>query len=170
MPCQSTRDRTSRESRPCHPRTGTRQRAVHWLRSCPRTRGILCRFKGPTVRKGLNALGTLLRHPELVRAFNTFNGHILFGTTLSLRHRELLVLRLGALRQCEYEWKQHVVQGADAGITADEIDRIEQGPDAPGWSPFERAMLRAVDELVVDACITDDTWSALGSANSTRNS
>ena len=67
--------------------------------------------------KGLNALGTLAQHPELTRAFNGFNGHILFGTTLSLRQRELIVLRVADLRDCGYEWKQHVVQGSDAGIS-----------------------------------------------------
>ena len=111
--------------------------------------------------KGLNALGTLAQHPDLTRAFNTFNGHILFGTTLSLRQRELIVLRLADLRGCEYEWKQHVVQGSDAGISAEEIDRVGQGPDGPGWSPLERAILRAVDELVADAFVTDETWSML---------
>ena len=35
--------------------------------------------------KGLNILGTFAHHPELTRAYNTFNGHILFGTTLDLR-------------------------------------------------------------------------------------
>ena len=44
--------------------------------------------------KALNALGTLAQHPDLARAFNTFNGHILFGSTLSPRQRELLVLRV----------------------------------------------------------------------------
>ena len=42
--------------------------------------------------KGLNILGTLARHPELTRAFFTFNGHVLSASTLSARHRELLVL------------------------------------------------------------------------------
>jgi hypothetical protein len=49
--------------------------------------------------KGLNALGTLAQYPVLTHAFNAFNGHILFGTTLSLRHRELIVLRVAALRE-----------------------------------------------------------------------
>ena len=111
--------------------------------------------------KGLNALGTLAQHPGLTRAFNGFNGHILFGTTLSLRQRELIVLRVADLRDCGYEWKQHVVQGSDAGISAEEIDRVGQGPDAPGWSPLEQAILRAVDDLVGDAFVTDETWSVL---------
>jgi alkylhydroperoxidase family enzyme len=111
--------------------------------------------------KALNALGTLARHPALTRAFNTFNGHVQFATTLSARQRELLVLRVASRRRCAYEWAQHVVQAGDAGLGRDEVDRIAEGPDVPGWSPLERAMLRAVDELLDDAMVADATWRAL---------
>jgi alkylhydroperoxidase family enzyme len=111
--------------------------------------------------KGLNILGTLARHPALTRAYHAFNGHVLFATTLSLRQRELLVLRVAAVRQAEYEWAQHVVIGEDVGLEPEEIARVEAGPDAPGWSPFDAALLRAVDELVADAKIADPTWQVL---------
>jgi alkylhydroperoxidase family enzyme len=111
--------------------------------------------------KGLNVLGTLARHPALTRAYHTFNGHVLYASTLSVRQRELVVLRVAAVRRAEYEWAQHVVMAGDAGIDPDEIARIAEGPDAPGWSPIEQAMLRAVDELVGDAMVTDATWTVL---------
>jgi AhpD family alkylhydroperoxidase len=117
--------------------------------------------RGPGRPKGLNALGTLARHPELTRAYHTFNGHLLFASTLSPRVRELLVLRVAALRGCEYEWAQHVILGRDAGITAAEIDQLAVGPRAGGWQPLDRALISAVDELVADAKVTDDTWDTL---------
>ena len=51
--------------------------------------------------------------------------------------------------------------GFTCDITDDEIRRITQGPDAPGWSPLESALLRAADELHADAFVSDATWSAL---------
>jgi len=111
--------------------------------------------------KGLNVLGTLALHPELATAFHTFNGHILFSTRLSPRQRELLVLRVAAVRQCDYEWKQHVLLAADAGLTPEEIAWAAEGPDAAGWKPVDRAMVAAVDELLGDAKIADDTWAVL---------
>ena len=111
--------------------------------------------------EGLNVLGTLARHPALTRAFHTFNGHVLFATTLSARQRELLVLRVVTVRQAEYEWAQHVVLARDAGLDADEIARIAEGPGAPRWPALERAMLGAVDELLGDAMIAEATWEAL---------
>jgi alkylhydroperoxidase family enzyme len=85
----------------------------------------------------------------------------LFASTLSARQRELLVLRVATLRRSTYEWAQHVLLAGDAGLTSEEIARIAQGPDAPGWSRLERALLAAVDELVDEARVEDATWTVL---------
>ena len=114
--------------------------------------------------KGLNVLGTLARHPQLIARDHTFNGHILYTSSLSARQRELLILRVAARREAEYEWEQHVVLAQEAGIDGEEIERIAVGPDATGWSPEDAAMVRAVDELVDDAIITDATWAVLSEA------
>jgi alkylhydroperoxidase family enzyme len=111
--------------------------------------------------KALNALGTLLRYPVLGRAFHTFNGHIIYTSSLTPRQRELLILRVAALRDAQYEWVQHTVLAPKVGISDDEVARLAGGPDAPGWSPIDAALVRAVDELVGDAMISDATWAAL---------
>ena len=111
--------------------------------------------------KALNALGTLARHPALTAAFNTFNGYILFASTLTPRQRELLVLRVATLRGSAYEWEQHRVLAADVGLDPGEVERIAAGPDASGWSPLEAAMLAAVDELIGAGEIADPTWQLL---------
>jgi alkylhydroperoxidase family enzyme len=125
----------------------------------PDARHTLRRRKGGP--KGLNVLGTLARHPALMHAFHSFNGHILSSSTLTPRQRELLILRVAAVRDAEYEWEQHVILAEEAGIDEQEIARVRLGADTPGWSPHEAAMLRAVDELVADALVSDATWSAL---------
>jgi AhpD family alkylhydroperoxidase len=111
--------------------------------------------------KGLNLLGTFARHPALTQAFHTLTGHVLFASTLSPRQRELLVLRVAAVRQCSYEWQQHVVMAGDAGLSDAEIARVRDGEDAPEWSTLERAMLAAADELLADAAVSDATWATL---------
>jgi alkylhydroperoxidase family enzyme len=119
--------------------------------------------RDPSRPKGLNVLGLFARYPTLATAFHTFNGHVLFGTSLTPRQRELLVLRVASVREADYEWRQHVVLAGDAGIDEDEVARIAEGPDAAGWSPLDAALLRAVDELVADARISDGTWQVLSS-------
>jgi AhpD family alkylhydroperoxidase len=118
--------------------------------------------------KALNVLGTYAHHPELAHAFLTFNGHIMRATTLTPRQRELLVLRVSALRECAYEWSQHVVQAGDAGLSADEVLRIGLGPDEPGWDPQDAALLRAADDLIRDGAIGEKTWCELSPALDAR--
>ncbi len=50
---------------------------------------------------------------------------------------------------------------ADAGITPEEVERIAEGPTRRGWSAVDAAMVRAVDELIADGCIGDETWATL---------
>jgi alkylhydroperoxidase family enzyme len=117
--------------------------------------------RDPSRPKGLNNLGTFAHHPALATAFFTFNGHVLLASTISPRQRELLVLRVAALRDAAYEWAQHVVLAGDAGITDEEIERVRRGPGAEGWSVLEGALVAAADELVSDARIGDATWAVL---------
>jgi alkylhydroperoxidase family enzyme len=117
--------------------------------------------RDPGRPKGLNVLGMLAHHAALAQAYNTFNGHILFATTLSPRQREMLVLRVAVVREAAYEWKQHVVLAADAGLTPDEVDWIGEGPGATSWSPIDAALISSVDELLHSAKITDETWEVL---------
>ncbi|MBL7492981.1 carboxymuconolactone decarboxylase family protein [Frankia sp. AgB1.9] len=111
--------------------------------------------------KALNTLGVYAHHTTLAQAFFTFNGHILSTSTLSDRQRELIVLRVSALRKAGYEWLQHTFIARDAGLSDEEIQRIALGPDAPLWDPLDAAILRAVDELIVDGRIGDGTWTVL---------
>ena len=124
--------------------------------------------RDPSRPKGLNALGFLAHHPELTTAYHHFNGHVLFGTTLAPRQRELLVLRVAHRRDAAYEWAQHAVLAGDAGITPEEVARVRTGPSAGGWAPLDRALLAAADELVVDARISDATWATLAAELDTQ--
>jgi alkylhydroperoxidase family enzyme len=107
-----------------------------------------------------NIFGTFVRHPGLFRKWLPFGGKLLSGR-LPARERELLILRTGWNCRSEYEWGQHVVIGRQAGLTDDEIARVQTGPDDPAWDPFDATLLRAADELHGDACLSDATWAAL---------
>jgi alkylhydroperoxidase family enzyme len=111
--------------------------------------------------KALNTLGTFAHHPELARAFLTFNGHVLLGTTLSERQRELIVMRVAAIRKSSYEWYQHLFVARDAGLTDEEIGRVAYGPASPLWSPLEAALLQSTDEMIIDGGIAAETWKIL---------
>jgi alkylhydroperoxidase family enzyme len=115
-----------------------------------------------------NIMRTLANHPELMRRWVVFANHILGKSTLPVRDRELLMLRIGWLCGSAYEFGQHTLIARRAGISDDEIRRVPAGPDAPGWSDWDRTLLRAVDELKSDGIMSDATWNALGQAYDTR--
>ena len=111
---------------------------------------------------------TLARHPKLLKRWLVFGNHILAKSTLPAREREIVILRMGWLCGAEYEWGHHVAIGKQAGLSAEEIRRIAAGPDAAGWDPFEGALVRAVDELHADCCISDSTWKSLAARYDTQ--
>jgi len=115
----------------------------------------------PDRPKGLNALGVFAHHPAAAEAYHHLIGHALFATTLSVRQRELLILRVAHLRDAAYEWAQHVFLAAEVGIAPEEVERVRSGPGADGWSPLERALLAAADELIGSARIEETTYVRL---------
>jgi 4-carboxymuconolactone decarboxylase len=100
-----------------------------------------------------NVLGLLARHPALAKAFLTFNAHLLGGSTLPARTRELAILRVAWRRRCRYEWAHHVPIARRAGVTEEEIAGVRAG--APGL------VIAAVDELERDSCLSEETYRAL---------
>ena len=123
---------------------------------------------GVSLGPAVNIFRTLVHHPKLMKRWLVFGNHILFKSTLPPRERELLILRIGWLCRAEYEWGQHVIIGKAAGLTDEEIARVADGPDAPGWDPLDATLLRAVDELHADAIVGDETWKLLGERYSTQ--
>jgi alkylhydroperoxidase family enzyme len=129
-----------------------------WAMSPPQPRYALTDDGRP---KGANILGAFAHHPALARAFFTLNGHLLLATTLSERHRELIIMRIAVRKKSSYEWAQHVFMSRDAGLTDLEIGGIAWGPTAPLWGELDAAVLCAVDELDGDGRIADATWELL---------
>jgi AhpD family alkylhydroperoxidase len=118
--------------------------------------------------RGSNVLGLFANHPELGKAYFAFSGYISYRSGIPARHREMVILRVAALRHAEYEWAQHVQMGRAEGITDAEIEAILAWPQQGVFSPIESAMLTAVDELVADARISDATWAVLAAELGTQ--
>jgi 4-carboxymuconolactone decarboxylase len=115
---------------------------------------------GPALSR-LNISMTLAQHPDLALPYLNFGMHILTGSTLSPRVREIATLRTAWLYHSEYQWDKHAQAAMRIGMTTDEIEAIKTGADAPIWSKFERDLLNAVDQLRNDTAIHDETWNGL---------
>jgi 4-carboxymuconolactone decarboxylase len=109
--------------------------------------------------KTLNAFKVCLNNPELCRVWMPFTGGV--GRSLPLRDRELLILRSAWLCGNDYTWGIHADTAKRGGFTDEEIRRTSEGPNAAGWSTWDRTVLEAADQLYVDKRIADHTWTAL---------
>lgn len=115
-----------------------------------------------------NIFTTLARHPQLLKRWLVFAGHVLSKSTLPPREREIAILRMGWLCRAEYEFGHHVAIGKQVGLNDQDIKRIAEGPEAAGLDPFEATLIRAVDELHANTLIGDETWKALAQRYSTE--
>jgi alkylhydroperoxidase family enzyme len=130
----------------------------------------------PDVRKWLARYGsgtvagiyrTYARHLAMDQPRTRVSEHIRQQSTLSVRIRELLIIRIGVLCRSEYEWAAHAPAGRRAGLTDADIQRIVDGPGTAG-DPVDNALLRAVDELYRDAVVSDATWRELAAVFDSR--
>ena len=103
---------------------------------------------------------TLLTHPELVKGVMPFANYIVAESTLTPRHRELLILRTAWRTNSDYLWAKHQTRALAAGLSKQELSAIAERP-AIQWNEFEGALLRAADELHWDSVISHQTWAVL---------
>jgi alkylhydroperoxidase family enzyme len=121
-----------------------------------------------TGQRAANVFVTFVRNPPADRLRGPINQHILNGTTLSVRQRETLLMRIGVLCRSEYEWAAHSRLGRRAGMTDADVERIIAGPQSGGGDPLEVALLQATDDLYRDDRVSDDTWSTLAKTLDTK--
>ncbi len=108
-----------------------------------------------------NGLKTLLHVPEIVDGLMPYTIYLSEESGLSPRHRELLVLRTAWLCGNQAVWSSHAARARKLGMTASELRRIAEGPDASGWDAVEALLLRLADQLYRNSSVTDATWQAL---------
>jgi AhpD family alkylhydroperoxidase len=101
------------------------------------------------------------QHRLLFLAWLPFSGYLLYAGKLSRKDAELIILRVGHLRGCEYELQQHRRFGARHGVGEDVQQKIFAWPHSEGLSPRRQALLTATDEFVLQRTISGVTWEAL---------
>jgi alkylhydroperoxidase family enzyme len=111
----------------------------------------------------LNIFRTVAHHPKLLDRFQRFGGFLLYRGLLPDRERELVILRVGFRCGSVYEFGQHTLMGASAGLTAAEIEQLatetKNGKD--GWGDADHDLVTFADELCATNAVTDATWSRL---------
>ena len=85
---------------------------------------------------------------------------------LTLREREIVILRVCANNRSEYEWGVHVaVFSARAGLTQEQVAATVRGSaEQPCWDARDRLLLRMCDELRDGATLSEPLWGELSAA------
>lgn len=106
----------------------------------------------------INVIG---QHKLLFPLWLPLSSYLLYAGKLSRRDAETVILRVGHLRECEYELQQHRRLARSRGLDAETQARIFEGPDSAGLTDRERVLITATDEFVVTRGVSAETWQAL---------
>jgi alkylhydroperoxidase family enzyme len=102
---------------------------------------------------------TLAHNPRVLRRVR--KGGLLDRGTISLRQRELVILRTTALCRSEYEWGVHVAFfSAAAGLTPTEVAATVSG-DLAALPAEDRSLIELCDALHRTAAVADALWQRL---------
>ncbi len=115
----------------------------------------------PPARGPARTMVMLGRQPDLLSPFLGWAAALALQGVLTHRSHELLALRVAARCGSDFEWVEHVEYARSAGLDDDEIAAVAQ-PIADGpWDGTERSLLTAVDELLAQHDVSEETWSVL---------
>jgi alkylhydroperoxidase family enzyme len=123
-------------------------------------RAVIDRLTPPGVEP-LSLFRVLARDERLFGRFA--GGGLLDRGQLSLRERELAILRITANYGSEYEWGVHVVAFArKAGFDAAQIHATRHADaSAACWAPRERVLIALMDTLRTECTLSDAQFAAL---------
>lgn len=121
---------------------------------------LFTRLAGLRTRTAPPALFTVMgRNRRLFRRWLVFASALMPGGRLPRRDTELVILRVATLRESAYELAQHTRIGRSAGLTAEEIEHVQDLDRV--WHGRDRVLLAATDALVRDRDLDDRHWRAL---------
>lgn len=106
-------------------------------------------------------LRTFAHHPALANAFSALNVHLLSSNTLPVKLRQIAIMRTAWICDATYMWSSHLNTSRLCGLAPDMYEPIQRGADDPYFTPFERIVMLATDELVKDHRVQDGTWQVL---------
>lgn len=99
---------------------------------------------------------TVAHNPRVLARWR--GGGLLDRGSISLRQREIVILRTTARLGAEYEWGVHVAYFAGkAALGHAEIAATVHG-DATAWAPAEAVLVAFTDALVDTGTVSDELW------------
>lgn len=83
------------------------------------------------------------------------------GRKLDPKLRELAILRTGIVGDSKFEYSQHLKVGRMVGLSEEKLTAIKGWTTSDMFSPVERAVMAATDEILSRNLVEDATFTAL---------
>jgi alkylhydroperoxidase family enzyme len=114
----------------------------------------------PSGMEPLVLFRTMARNPRVLQRM--FAASLLDKGTITLREREILILRTCARCGSEYEWGVHVTLFSKrAGLSEPEIAATAAPSISDIWPAREAALIHMADELRASADLSQAAWDSL---------
>jgi uncharacterized peroxidase-related enzyme len=101
--------------------------------------------------------------PLLLRGMLYFSDGLRNRTRLDPRLRELAIMTVGRLTNCDYEYVHHQALAKRVGVRPEQVERLAAWETDPAFNEQERAVIRYATEMTLNVKITDATFDALRS-------
>lgn len=110
---------------------------------------------------GSNIFKAAAHNARVMRGMMVLGTALLEKSKLDARLRELAILRVGQMTNCQYEQAHHILMGRRAGVTDAEIAALPNWSTSSLFDARDRAVLRFVEEVTKQADASDQTFDAL---------
>ena len=108
-----------------------------------------------------NIFRTVAHSPLLLRRMLYFSDGLRNRTRLDPRLRELAIMTVGRLTNCEYEYVHHQALAKRIGVRPEQVDRLAAWETDPAFTEQERAVIRYATEVTQNVRVADATFDAL---------
>jgi 4-carboxymuconolactone decarboxylase len=109
----------------------------------------------------MNFYKVLANSPHVARNVIRLGNSLIGRAALSPKLRELTIMRIAKLCDCEYEWVQHTPVALQCGVSRAQLDAIGCWKESNNFNDEERAILQYVDEVTQNVKVADATFEAL---------
>ena len=108
-----------------------------------------------------NIFRVMAHSPLLLRRMLYFSDGLRNRTRLDQRLRELAIMTVGRLTECEYEYVHHQAFARRVGVRSEQVERLAAWETDPAFNEQERAIIRYATEVTQSVRVSDATFNAL---------
>jgi alkylhydroperoxidase family enzyme len=113
--------------------------------------------------RNINLYRAFTHSPDATRSFLGLAQYIRYHSKLDPRLREMAILQVGYSTRSSYEYSHHIKIARDFGVTDDDIRGVvaETKGESAGFTPLEKAVLKAAREMVAQPELSDETYNEI---------